>query len=210
LLTALEFVVMQTPSDHEGRVRITEAALDAAMLKKALRYDRAGEEHYNLISAYIKSLRDSDADGALYWLARMIEGGEDPKFIARRMIIFASEDVGNADPQALLIATAVFQAVERVGLPEAQINLAHGTTYLATAPKDNASYVGLMEAVHDARESGNLDVPLHLRNAVTPLMRNLGYGRDYRYVHDDPAARSDQPHLPEPLKGRKYYRPKPT
>ena len=209
VLTALEFVVLQTPADPDGRVRITEAALDAAMLKKALRYDRAGEEHYNLISAYIKSLRDSDADGALYWLARMIEGGEDPKFIARRMIIFASEDVGNADPQALLIATAVFQAVERVGLPEGQINLAHGTTYLATAPKDNASYVGLMEAVEDARELGNLEVPLHLRNAVTPLMRNLGYGRDYRYVHDDPGARSEQQHLPEPLKGRKYYRPKP-
>ena len=209
VLTALEFVVMQTPADPDGSVRITEAALDAAMLKKALRYDRAGEEHYNLISAYIKSLRDSDANGALYWLARMIEGGEDPKFIARRMIIFASEDVGNADPQSLLIATAVFQAVERVGLPEAQINLAHGTTYLATAPKDNASYVGLMEAIHDARESGNLEVPLHLRNAVTSLMRGLGYGRGYRYVHDDPAARLDQEHLPEPLKGRKYYRPKP-
>jgi putative ATPase len=208
LLTALEFVVMQTPADPDGRVRITEAALDAAMMKKALRYDRAGEEHYNLISAYIKSLRDSDADGALYWLARIVEGGEDPKFIARRMIIFASEDVGNADPRALLIATAVFQAVERVGLPEAQINLAHGTTYLATAPKDNASYVGLMEAVQDARDLGNLEVPLHLRNAVTPLMRNLGYGRDYRYVHDDPGARSEQQHLPEPLKDRKYYRPK--
>ena len=209
VLTALEFVVMQTPADPDGRVRITEAALDAAMMKKALRYDRAGEEHYNLISAYIKSLRDSDADGALYWLARMVEGGEDPKFIARRMIIFASEDVGNADPRALLIATAVFQAVERVGLPEAQINLAHGTTYLATAPKDNASYVGLMEAVQDARDLGNLEVPIHLRNAVTPLMRNLGYGRDYRYVHDDPGARSEQQHLPEPLKDRKYYRPKP-
>jgi ATPase related to the helicase subunit of the Holliday junction resolvase len=148
---------------------ITEAALDAAMLKKALRYDRAGEEHYNLISAYIKSLRDSDPDGALYWLARMLEGGEDPKFIARRMLIFASEDIGNADPHALLIAMAVFQAIERVGLPEAQINLAQGTTYLATSPKDNASYVGLLEARQDARELGNLEVPLHLRNAATSL-----------------------------------------
>jgi putative ATPase len=180
-----------------------------AIQQRALAYDKEGDQHYDIISAFIKSMRGSDPDAAIYWLAVMIAGGEDPKFIARRVIIFASEDVGNADPQALLIATAVFQAVERVGLPEAQINLAHGTTYLATAPKDNASYVGLMEAIHDARESGNLEVPMHLRNAVTSLMRNLGYGRDYRYVHDDPAARLDQEHLPEPLKGRQYYRPKP-
>jgi putative ATPase len=207
-LTALEFVVRQTPAAPNGRALITEAALDAAMLKKALRYDRAGEEHYNLISAYIKSLRDSDPDGALYWLARMLEGGEDPKFIARRMLIFASEDIGNADPQALLIAMAVFQAVERVGLPEAQINLAQGTTYLATSPKDNASYVGLLEAMQDARELGNLDVPLHLRNAATSLMRDIGYGRGYRYAHDDPSAAADQTHLPDPLMEKRYYRPK--
>jgi putative ATPase len=207
-LTALEFVVRQTPAAPNGRALITEAALDAAMLKKALRYDRAGEEHYNLISAYIKSLRDTDPDGALYWLARMLEGGEDPKFIARRMLIFASEDIGNADPQALLIAMAVFQAVERVGLPEAQINLAQGTTYLATSPKDNASYVGLLEAMQDARELGNLDVPLHLRNAATSLMRDIGYGRGYRYAHDDPSAAADQTHLPDPLMEKRYYRPK--
>ena len=208
-LTALEFVVIQTPPHPDGSVHVTETALDAAMLKKALRYDRAGEEHYNLISAYIKSLRDSDPDGALYWLARMLEGGEDPKFIARRMIIFASEDVGNANPHALLLATAVFQAVERVGLPEAQINLAHGTTYLATSLKDNASYVGLLEALEDARALGNLDVPMHLRNAVTSLMRDMGYGRGYRYAHDDPSAAADQVHLPEALKDKRYYRPKP-
>ena len=207
-LTALEFVVRQTPPVPNGRVLVTEEALDAAMLTKALRYDRAGEEHYNLISAYIKSLRDSDPDGALYWLARMLEGGEDPKFIARRMVIFASEDIGNAAPQALLLATAVFQAVERVGLPEAQINLAQGTTYLATSPKDNASYIGLLEARQDARELGNLEVPLHLRNAVTSLMRDIGYGRGYRYTHDDPSASIEQTHLPEPLKGKRYYRPK--
>ena len=173
-LTALEFVVTQTPAGPDGRVRIDERALDAALLKKALRYDKAGEEHYNLISAYIKSLRDSDPHGALYWLARMLEGGEDPKFIARRMVIFASEDIGNADPLALVVATAVFHAVDFVGLPEAQINLAHGTTYLAGRPKDNASYVGLLEAIQDARKFGNLDVPLHLRNAATSLMRDLG------------------------------------
>jgi len=207
-LTALEFVVSQTLPGANGRVRIDEQALETALLKKALRYDRAGEEHYNLISAYIKSLRDSDADGALYWLARMLEGGEDPRFIARRMVIFASEDIGNADPLALVIATAVFQAVEFVGLPEAQINLAHGTTYLASRPKDNASYIALKEALQDARAFGNLEVPLPLRNAVTSLMRDLGYGQDYKYVHDDPSAKTDQTHLPDRLKGKRYYRPK--
>jgi putative ATPase len=208
VLTALEFMVMQTPPGADGRIVLDERALDAAMLTKALRYDRAGEEHYNLISAYIKSLRDSDPDGALYWLARMLEGGEDPKFIARRMVIFASEDIGNADPFALVLATAVFQAVQFVGLPEAQINLAQGTTYLASRPKDNASYVGLLEAVSDAREHGNLDVPLHLRNAVTSLMRDMGYGRNYRYAHDDPGGAKTQAHLPDELNDRRYYRPK--
>ena len=138
----------------------------------------------------------------------MLEGGEDPKFIARRMVIFASEDVGNADPLALIVATAVFQAVAFVGLPEAQISLAHGTTYLASRPKDNASYVGLLEALQDARKFGNLEVPLHLRNAVTSLMRDLGYGQGYRYAHDDPSAGSEQAHLPEQLRGKHYYRPK--
>lgn len=207
VLTALEFVVTQSLPGPDGRIKVDEAALDAAMLKKALRYDRAGEEHYNLISAYIKSLRDSDPDGALYWLARMLEGGEDPKFIARRMVIFASEDIGNADPMALVVATAVFHAVECVGLPEARINLAQGTTYLATRPKDNASYVGLLEALEDTRALGNLEVPFHLRNAVTPLMQKLGYGEGYRYVHHDPSA-TTQPHLPDPLHGKRYYRPK--
>ena len=207
VLTALEFVILHTAPSEDERIRLDEAALEAAMLKKALRYDRAGEEHYNLISAYIKSLRDSDPHAALYWLARMLEGGEDPKFIARRMLIFASEDVGNAEPLALIMANAVFQAVERVGLPEAQINLAHGATYLATCPKDNASYVALIEALKDAREYGNLGVPLHLRNGVTPLMQALGYGKGYRYVHDESAA-TEQPHLPSELRDRTYYRPK--
>jgi putative ATPase len=208
LLTALEFVAGQVSADSEGRRVIDDKVLDKALLTKALRYDKSGEEHYNLISAFIKSLRDSDPDGALYWLARMLEGGENPRFIARRMVIFASEDIGNADPLALVVANAVAQAVEFVGLPEAQINLAQGTTYLASRPKDNASYAGLLEALHDAKEFGNLGVPLHLRNAVTSLMRNLGYGKGYRYVHNEPSGRTDQPHLPEPLKGRRYYRPK--
>ena len=208
LLTTLEFVAGQAPAGPDGSRTIDEQVLESALLKKALRYDKSGEEHYNLVSAYIKSLRDSDPDGALYWLARMLEGGENPRFIARRMVIFASEDIGNADPMALVMANAVAQAVEFVGLPEAQINLAHGTTYLASRPKDNASYVGLQEAVRDARQHGNLGVPLHLRNAVTSLMKDIGYGKGYRYVHDDPAAKTDQNHLPDPLRGTRYYRPR--
>jgi putative ATPase len=208
LLTALEFVVIQTPAGSDGSRVIDTVTLESALGKKALRYDKSGEEHYNVISAYIKSLRDSDPNGALYWLARMLEAGEDPKFIARRMVIFASEDIGNADPSALLIANAVAQAVQFVGLPEAQINLAHGTTYLATRPKDNASYIGLLEAMEDAQTHGNLGVPLHLRNAVTSMMKGFGYGKGYRYVHDDPQAKTEQTHLPGPLQSRQYYRPK--
>jgi len=208
LLTALEFVAEQAVVRPDGTGWLDDAAVEAALLKKTLRYDKAGEEHYNLISAYIKSLRDSDPDGALYWLARMLEAGEDPKFIARRLVIFASEDVGNADPLGIIVATAVAQAVQFVGLPEAQINLAQGTTFLATRPKDNASYTGLLEAVQDAQALGNLGVPLHLRNAVTSLMKDIGYGKGYRYVHDDPQAQQEQTHLPEPLKDRRYYRPK--
>jgi putative ATPase len=209
LLTALEFVVLQAPSGADGTRLIDERTLESGLGKKALRYDQSGDEHYNVISAYIKSLRDSDPDGGLYWLARMLDGGEDPKFIARRMVIFASEDIGNADPSAILVATAIAQAVEFVGLPEAQINLAHGTTYLASRPKDNASYVGLLEALQDVKTYGNLGVPLHLRNAVTSLMGTLGYGQGYRYVHDDPRARTEQAHLPRELQGRRYYRLKP-
>lgn len=208
LLTALEFVAGQAARPSGGGLRLEDHTVEAALLKKTLRYDKSGEEHYNLISAYIKSLRDSDPDGALYWLARMLEAGEDPKFIARRLVIFASEDVGNADPMGLLVASAVAQAVQFVGLPEAQINLAQGTTFLATRRKDNASYIGLLEALQDAKDHGNLGVPLHLRNAVTSLMKDLGYGKGYRYVHEDPQAQGGQEHLPEPLRGRRYYRPK--
>lgn len=207
ILTALDFVVRQQQAEPDGTRLIDGAALEAALMKKSIRYDKSGEEHYNVISAYIKSLRDSNPDGALYWLARMLEGGEDPKFIARRLVIFASEDVGNADPMGLVVATAVAQAVQFVGLPEAQINLAQGTTYLATRPKDNASYVGLLEAMEDVKAQGNLGVPLHLRNAVASMLKGFGYGDGYRYVHDDPQAK-EQEHLPESLNGRRYYRPK--
>jgi putative ATPase len=210
LLTAVDFVVTQQPVGPDGSRQIDSAAVEAALMKKSIRYDKSGEEHYNVISAYIKSLRDSDPDAALYWLARMLEGGEDPKFIARRLVIFASEDIGNADPMGLVIAAAVAQAVQFVGLPEAQINLAQGTTYLATRQKDNASYIGLLEAMAEAKTHGNLGVPLHLRNAVTSMMKELGYGKGYRYVHDDPQAKGQQEHLPDLLKGRRYYRPKET
>ncbi len=206
MLTGLEFVASRYTKSGSP-VQIDGPQVEQALKQKALRYDRDGEEHFNLISAFIKSMRDSDPDGAVYWLARMLEGGEDPKFIARRMMIFASEDIGNADPQALLIASAVFRAVEVVGLPEAQINLAHGTTYLATAPKSNASYAALLAAKKDAKDYGNLGVPLHLRNAVTSLMKDLDYGKGYRYAHDDPQGAKDQTHLPDKLQGRRYYKP---
>lgn len=209
VLTSLDFVVTQAQAGPDGTRVIDKAKLEAALGRKVLRYDKTGEEHYNVISAYIKSLRDSDPNGALYWLVRMLEAGEDPKFIARRMVIFASEDIGNADPLALVVAMSVAQAVQFVGLPEAQINLAQGTTYLASRPKDNASYAGLLEALQDVKAHGNLGVPLHLRNAVTSLLKGLGYGHEYRYVHDDPSARTEQTHLPPPLKDRRYYRPKP-
>jgi putative ATPase len=176
---------------------------------KSLRglYDKSGEEHYNVISAFIKSLRGSDPDAALYWLMRMLESGEDPLFIARRMIIFASEDVGNADPEALQVAIAAKDAVHFIGLPEGKIPLSQAATYLATAPKSNASYKAMLEAAKDVQEKGTLPVPLHLRNAPTSLMEELGYGKGYRYAHNFPGHFVDQEHLPEELKGKKYYDP---
>ncbi|MGH7833732.1 MAG: replication-associated recombination protein A [Candidatus Binatia bacterium] len=186
---------------------IDSAVLEEALQKKPLLYDKAGEEHYNVISAFIKSLRGSDPDAAVYWLMRMIEAGEDPLFIARRMIIFAAEDIGNADPQALQVAVAAKDAFHFVGLPEGRIPLAQGVTYLATAPKSNASYKAMLAAASDVRETGALPVPLHLRNAPTPLMEKMGYGKDYRYAHNFPGHVVDQEHLPEKLKDRRYYIP---
>jgi putative ATPase len=201
-LSALEVAAASAP---EGTITL-EAAREA-LQKKALLYDKGEEEHYNVISAFIKSLRGSDPDGALYWLARMIEGGEDPLFIARRMVVFASEDIGNADPRALQVAVAVQQAVHFVGLPEGRINLAQAVTYLATAPKSNASYRGVEEALAEVRKSGALPVPLHIRNAPTRLMKELGYHKGYRYAHDFEKGYADQDYLPAPLRGRRYYRP---
>jgi len=204
-LNALEFVVNFSPFNQEKAIK--EDQISELLKKHALRYDKKGEEHYNLISAFIKSMRDSAPDGALYWLARMVESGEDPRFIARRMVIFASEDVGNADPNALRVAVSVAQAVEYVGLPEAQINLAHGVTYLSTAPKSNASYSALLKAKQDAQK-GSFGVPLHLRNAVTNLMKKLGYGKDYQYVHDFKDAETNQTHFPKEIGEKKYYHEK--
>jgi len=181
---------------------VTEAAQH-----RALRYDRAGDEHYNVISAFIKSMRGSDPDAALYWMTRMVEAGEEPLFIARRMVIFASEDIGNADPQALRVAVAVKDAVDFVGMPEGIIPLAQGVTYLASAPKSNASYRAMIAARCDARERGPLPVPLHLRNAPTPLMRDLRYGTDYKYPHDYEDAVTDQAYRPSELEGKLYYLP---
>ncbi|MCD6318483.1 replication-associated recombination protein A [Candidatus Aerophobetes bacterium] len=207
-LNAVEVAVETTSPDKEGVHYINLKTAEEALQSKALLYDREGEEHYNVISAFIKSMRGSDPDAALYWLARMIEAGENPRFIARRMVIFASEDVGNADPQALSVATAAAQAVEFVGMPEAQINLAQAATYLASAPKSNASYAGLLSAKEDVKRTLNLPVPLHLRNPATPLMKKLGYGKDYKYPHNFPGAKVEQEYLPKALGKRKYYRPK--
>ena len=190
-----------------GGKEIGLSSLQEALQKKPLLYDKAGEEHYNVISAFIKSMRGSDPDAALYWLMRMLEAGEDSLFIARRMVIFAAEDIGNADPQALQVAVAAKDAVHFVGLPEGRIPLAQAVTYLATAPKSNASYKAMLAAAKDVEEKGALPVPLHLRNAPTPLMEKLGYGKDYKYAHNFPDHVVDQEHLPEELKGRKYYSP---
>jgi putative ATPase len=183
------------------------ALVEEAAQQKALRYDKAGEEHYNVISAFIKSMRGSDPDAALYWLMRMLEAGEDPLFVARRMVIFAAEDVGNADPQALQVAVAAKDAVHFVGLPEGRIPLAQAAAFLATCPKSNAAYKGMIGATEDVRAHGPLPVPLHLRNAPTSLMKGLGYGRAYEYPHDHPDALVEQEYLPDVLAGRRYYEP---
>lgn len=206
-LTALENVSLSA-SGRRMSLEATQKALESAMERQPLPYDKRGEEHYNVISAFIKSIRDSDPHAGLYYLARMLEAGEDPLFICRRMVILASEDIGNADPRALQVAIAVKDAVEFVGMPEARINLAQGVTYLAVAPKSNASYEGVGEALAAVREHGALPVPMHLRNAVTGLMKSEGYGASYKYAHHQKGQRSKQSHLPEALLGTHFYRPK--
>ncbi len=208
-LTALESVSLYSGSvGVEMSVDDVKAALESALERQPIPYDKSGEEHYNVISAFIKSLRDSDPHAALYYLARMLEGGEDPLFICRRLVILASEDIGNADPRALQIALAAKDALDFVGMPEGRINLGQAVTYLAMAPKSNASYEGIDAAIAEVRASGALPVPMHLRNAVTGLMKKEGYGQGYKYAHSDKDARARQTHLPEELIGRRFYEPR--
>jgi putative ATPase len=206
-LNVLELAVTTAPPGEDGRRRVDLAALQQAFARKALLYDRAGEEHFNVISALHKSIRNSDADAGLYWLARMLEAGEDPLYVARRLVRFASEDVGLADPQALVLATAAQQAVHFIGLPEGALALAELVVYLAAAPKSNALYVAYGEAARDALETRAEPVPLWIRNAPTGLMKDLGYGRGYQYAHDEREGVAGMDCLPEALRGRRYYRP---
>ncbi len=203
-LTALELA-----ADATDDGRITTELLADVLQHRALLYDKAGEEHYNVISALHKSLRDSDPDGALYWLGRMLEAGDDPLYVARRLVRAATEDVGTADPQALVVAVAAQQAVHFLGMPEGNLALAEAAVYLALAPKSNALYRAYGKVREDLETTRNDPVPLHLRNAVTGLMRELGYGKGYKYAHDYEDARVDQEHLPESLRGRRYYEPDP-
>jgi len=198
--------ILEVAAQRAQGAEITEAHVEDAARKRPLLYDKGGDAHYDFASAFIKSMRGSDPDAAVYYLAAMLEGGEDPRFVARRMVILASEDVGNADPRALLVAVAAAQAVEHAGLPEARLNLAQAAIYLARAPKSNASYVALEKATADVREHGGARPPDSLRDASYPGARKLGRGTGYVYPHDDPAG-FDVDHLPDELKGRTYYRP---
>lgn len=205
-LNTLETALTLTKPDKENRRTITLNIAQEAMQRKALLYAKGGEEHYNVISAFIKSMRGSDPDAALYWLARMLEAGEDPLFIVRRMVIFASEDIGNADPAAIQIAVAVKEAFHFVGMPEGWIPLSQCVTYLASAPKSNASYKAYLSALNDVKVKGALGVPFHIRNAPTTLMKDIGYGKGYKYPHDH-GGYIKQSYLPEQLEGKKYYKP---
>src|SRR5258705_4235179 len=204
-LSALDAAVRSTASDEGGVRSVSEQTVIEALGRAHYAYDKGGEEHYNLASALIKSLRNSDVNAALYWLARLIEGGADPVFIARRLCILASEDIGLADPQAMVQAAAAAEITKLIGLPEALFPLPQATIYLAQAPKSNSVKNAYHAAVADAQETAREPVPLHLRNAVTPLMKQVGYGEGYRYVHGDPAAKEEMSCLPEQLRGRKYF-----
>jgi putative ATPase len=204
LLNLLELVAGSMP---DGQYNITNELVQDVVQTKSALYDKGGEQHYDIISAFIKSMRGSDPNAAVYWLARMIEGGEDPKFIARRMVIFSSEDIGNANPNALLLATSTFQAVQLIGWPESRIILAQCVTYLASSPKTNASYMAINEAQAIVSKTGDLPVPLHIRNAPTGLMKKLDYGKGYKYAHDYDNNFIEQEFLPAELSGRRIYDP---
>ena len=206
-LNALELAASATSPDEDGLRRITPDTVEDAMQQRALHYDKAGDQHYDTISAFIKSVRSSDPDAAIYWLARMVEAGEDPMFIARRLVILATEDIGMADPQALPVAVAAQQAVHFIGMPEGRIPLAEATVYLATAPKSNTAYMALNRAMKDVQKTRNDPVPLHLRNAPTGLMKEMGYGKGYRYAHDYEGNFVLTQNLPDSLKDRRYYHP---
>ncbi|MBI4218683.1 MAG: hypothetical protein HY682_00970 [Chloroflexi bacterium] len=205
-LDALDLAIAATPTRPDGKRVVNLATMEDALQRHA-RYDRAGDLHFDTISAFIKSIRASDPDAALYWLARMVDAGEDPMFIARRLVISAAEDVGLADPGALAIAVACQQGVHLIGWPEGRILMAHTTVYLASAPKSNASYAALGRAMGDVAGTRNDPVPLHLRNPVTGLMRGMGYGKDYKYAHDFPGGFVPTENLPENLRGHRYYFP---
>lgn len=207
-LNNLEIAALSTPTDNTGRRIIKLETIEDAFQKRAVQYDRAGDQHYNLISALHKSMRDSDPDASIYWLAMMLEAGEDPLYIARRMIRFASEDVGMADPQALVVAMAAQQAVHFIGMPEGNLALAEAAVYLATAPKSNSLYAAYSKVQEEINKKGaSENVPLNIRNAPTQLMKDMGYGKDYKYAHDFPGHIVDQQHLPDAMQGKKFYQP---
>jgi putative ATPase len=204
LLNILELVVEADDSDE---IIITDEKVIDRLQENPVAYDKGGEMHYDIISAFIKSIRGSDPDGAIYWLARMVAGGEDPKFIARRLVISASEDIGLANPNALLLANACFEALTKIGWPEGRIILAETTVYLATSPKSNSAYMAIENALAEVNQSGNLPIPLHLRNAPTQLMKNLNYGKDYKYAHNYEGNFVKQDYLPEEIKDKKFWTP---
>ena len=206
-LNALETAAFAVSAGPQERRAIDLETISDALQRRSPLYDKAGEGHYDTISAFIKSVRGSSPDGALYWLARMIEAGEDPLFIARRLVVLAAEDIGLAEPEALTVAVAAQQAVHFLGMPEGRIPLAEATVYLATAPKSNSAYAALESALEDVRRLPNDPVPLHLRNAVTGLMKGMGYGKDYRYAHNHEGHFTEQEYLPPSLAGRRYYQP---
>ena len=206
-LNNLEIAALSAVPNEDGKRIITLPIIEDVMQKRAIKYDRAGDQHYDLISALHKSLRDSDPDASMYWLAMMLEAGEDPLYIARRMIRFASEDIGMADPQALVIAMAAQQAVHFVGMPEGNLALAQAAVYLATAPKSNSLYTAYSKIQDAIKKGASESVPMHLRNAPTQLMKDMGYGKGYKYAHDYPDHRVDQEHLPESQKDQKFYNP---
>lgn len=205
LLNTFELIVNATPEGQS--VVITNDSVLHLVQKNTVLYDKTGEQHYDIISAFIKSIRGSDPNGAVYWLARMIEGGEDVKFIARRMLILASEDIGNANPTAMILANNTFQAVTTIGYPEARIILSQCAIYLASSPKSNASYKAINKAQQVVKQTGDLSVPIHLRNAPTKLMKELGYGKDYQYAHDHEGNFAFQDYLPDELQGETFYEP---